>query len=86
MGDVIFIENHLPHHLFEALCVKCFDRWIAVVADKTTLKTVECKKCGPGYVIDTGQYIMNLERDDMETHDPLSKLEDFTRTIPEGDQ
>jgi len=64
MAEIFYIENFIPHHPFEAMCVKCFSRWIAVVPDETILKTVECENCGPGYVVDTGQYITNLDRAD----------------------
>ncbi len=66
MGDVIYIEDYIPHHPFEALCVKCFHRWIAVVPNEMILKTIKCDSCGPGYVIDTGQYIMSLTYSDEE--------------------
>lgn len=61
MGDVVDIENYIPHYPFEAMCMRCFDRWIAVVPAEILLKTLHCEQCGPGYVIDTGQYIRSLE-------------------------
>ena len=61
MGKVIDIRDYIPHHLFEAMCVKCFHRWIAVVPNVIVMKTVECAQCGSGYVIDTGQYVYNKE-------------------------
>ena len=55
MGDVTDLDEHRPHEFWEAMCAKCLDRWIAVVPVGVLLKNVECKKCGPGYVINTGQ-------------------------------
>ena len=46
MGDVTELDNHRPHEFWEAMCVKCLDRWIAVVPVGVLLKKVECKKCG----------------------------------------
>ena len=61
MGDVVDFQNYMPHYPLEAMCMKCLDRWIAVIPSETVLKTVECKQCGTGYVIDTGQYIRGIE-------------------------
>ena len=56
MGDVTNIEEHLPHEFFEAMCVNCYYRWIAVVRTNTLLKELWCPSCGlNGNVINTGQ-------------------------------
>ncbi len=55
MGDVTELDDHRPHEFWEAMCVKCLNRWIAIVPCGILLKKVECKKCGSGYVINTGQ-------------------------------
>lgn len=55
MGDVTGIVEFQPHEFWEAMCVKCFDRWIAVVPVGVLLKKIECKNCGAGYVVNTGQ-------------------------------
>ncbi len=57
MNNVVDIQNYMPHFFFEAMCLKCLSRWIAVAPSLIILKTIECKQCGPGYVVDTGQYI-----------------------------
>jgi len=57
MGDVIDIETNLPHVVRELICVKCLWRWIDVSPVGLRLKDSECKNCGPGYVICTGQEI-----------------------------
>ena len=55
MGDVTDIEDYRPYEFWEAMCMKCLDRWIAVVPCGILLKKIECKNCGSGYVINTGQ-------------------------------
>lgn len=41
----------------EVICVKCYERWIAVRPSQTLLKDLECSNCGHGYVIETGEEI-----------------------------
>ena len=55
MSNVTDIDDHQPHEAFEAMCVQCYARWIAIVRVGVLLKKLECKKCGPGFVIRTGQ-------------------------------
>ena len=47
----------MGYTISEVICVKCGHRWIAVRPEKTLLKDLECKNCGKGYVIETGQTI-----------------------------
>ena len=62
MGDIVDIEENLPHKVSEVICVKCGKRWISVRPEKTLLKELECPKCGRGFVIDTGEE-MELDND-----------------------
>lgn len=56
MGDVTNIEDHLPHMFFEAMCIDCRHRWIAVTRADVLLKKLECPGCfHVGNVINTGQ-------------------------------
>lgn len=55
MGKVIDFEEGLLHVRSEVICVKCGDRWYAVRPQETKLIDLECSKCGPGYVIETGE-------------------------------
>ncbi len=73
MGDVSYMETYIAYHPFVAMCVNCYRRWIAVVPDEIILKTVECEACGPGYVIDTGQYITDLDRNDTKPNDGIPR-------------
>jgi hypothetical protein len=58
MGNVTNIDEHRPHRVFEAICVDCCHRWIAVTHEETTLKELECAGCSRvGTVINTGQEI-----------------------------
>lgn len=51
-------EEHTPHLVHEAVCLKCFHRFIVCYPEKTLLKELECGNCGEvGYVIATGQEI-----------------------------
>ncbi len=52
---VINIKEFTPHKVSEVICIKCGSRWIAVRSEKTLLKDLECKNCGQGFVIETGQ-------------------------------
>ena len=61
MGDVINIEENLPHTVSEVICVKCGHRWVSVRPDTVFLKELECPNGGKGYVIETRQI---LERED----------------------
>ncbi len=57
--NVVNLEDHVPHRALEVMCVKCHARWIAVAPVETLLIKYECKTCGAGFVIDTGQDMMN---------------------------
>jgi len=50
------IEKNKPHKTSEVICCKCCSRWVAVRPATTLLKNLECKACGKGYVIETGEY------------------------------
>ena len=51
-------EEHTPHLVHEAVCLKCLYRFIVCYPEKTLLKELECGNCGEvGYVIATGQII-----------------------------
>lgn len=51
-------EEHIPHLVHEAICLKCLYRFIVCYPEKTLLKELECGNCGEvGYVIATGQII-----------------------------
>lgn len=54
-GDVVSIDERMPHVVSEVICVKCGHRWIAVRPAATYLKDLECAQCGAGYVIETGE-------------------------------
>ena len=63
---VVRIENNLPHEVSELICLKCLGRWIGVYPETTFLKDLECK-CGEvGFVIKTGQSI--VEYNDVECY------------------
>lgn len=59
MSDVIdymeHIEENTPHKVSEVICVRCGYRWISVRPVGTLLKDLECKNCGQGFVIETGE-------------------------------
>ena len=62
MGLIINIEENLPHKVSEVICIDCKYRWLAVRPAETHLKDLECPKCGlQGYVIETGEMIINEE-------------------------
>lgn len=53
------LEASLPHTLSEVICIRCYHRWIAIRPVGTKLKNIECPRCGPGAVIETGENIDN---------------------------
>ena len=57
MSDIININDFRkePHITHEVICVKCCSQWIAVAPERLLLKNYECKNCGKGFVIKTGQ-------------------------------
>ena len=57
MGNVVDIWANQPHIVSEVVCLKCLKRWIAVRPEGTLLIDLECKNCGAGYVIETGERI-----------------------------
>lgn len=52
------IEEAMPHKVSEVICVKCGHRWICVRPEHILLKELECPNCGKGYVIETGEELM----------------------------
>ena len=60
----IGIEQILPHEVCEVICVKCGKRWISVHPERTLLKELECPNCGQGFVIKTGQLLVEGEVED----------------------
>lgn len=65
MGKLIDIEENIQHSVSEVICVKCGYRWIAVRPITTLLKEIECKNCGKGFVIESGQQL-NKDNYDLE--------------------
>ena len=57
MGRLIDINENDSHTVSEVICVKCGERWIAVRPEIVKLKTLQCKNCGTGFVIETGQVL-----------------------------
>lgn len=51
----IDINKNKPHKVSEVICVKCGKRWIAARPKETKLHQLECKACGKGFVIETGE-------------------------------
>ena len=56
-SNVVDIETNMPHKVSEVICVHCGHRWIAVRPTCVTLKELNCRNCGPGFVIETGEEI-----------------------------
>lgn len=62
MNDkIINIEEKMSHTVSEVICVKCGNRWISVRPNTVLLKNLECKDCGIGFVIETGQSLENVD-------------------------
>ena len=59
-ADIIHIDEHRPHVVFEAVCLSCHHRWIAVMPEENLLNRLECPHAAcqvVGLVINTGQEI-----------------------------
>lgn len=56
-NKIINLVDNIEHVVSEVICVKCGNRWLAVRPSVTQLKELECKNCGKGFVIETGQII-----------------------------
>lgn len=60
MNKISDIEQNLPHKLSEAICIKCYKRWLSLRPTITKLQDLECPNCGvEGVVIETGEEINN---------------------------
>lgn len=57
MNKIIDINKNKPHKLSMVICLKCYKRWIALRPEETKLIDLECKNCGSGYVIESGEEI-----------------------------
>jgi len=55
--NVVDIEKNMPHKISEVVCLKCLRRWIAVMPEKTLLKSLECLCGDNGVIIETGENI-----------------------------
>ena len=67
MADIIELDEHRPHECFEAICLHCKFRWLAVCpVDVVPMKDWECDECGKmGGIIRTGQPL-DFERKDFK--------------------
>lgn len=58
---IIDIESKLSHVVSKVICLKCNTRWISVRPEHTLLEQIECKNCGAGFVIETGERLYDEE-------------------------
>ena len=56
---LIPFEDNLEHEVAEVVCLKCLKRWVGVYPVSTPLKQLECPCGQTGYVIKTGQTIVD---------------------------
>ena len=54
-------EVRYPHEVSELICLKCLDRWIGVTPVGVLLKDMTCVCGEKGYIIKTGQTILDSE-------------------------
>lgn len=55
-GPVVSLDAYRPHRSLEVICVKCAERWVVAAPAETPLREYECRTCGTGHVIATGQW------------------------------
>ena len=56
--NIVKLDEYRPHEVSELICFKCSHRWIAVYPEELLLKNIECKCGKKGYVIKTGQTLI----------------------------
>lgn len=55
-GEVVEIDSMRPHKTSEVICVRCYQRWIAVRPEDARLADLECPACHrQKYTIETGE-------------------------------
>ena len=57
--NVLYFADSFPHEAAELICLKCFHRWIGVYPETLLLKDIECTCGSVGFVIKTGQTIID---------------------------
>ena len=60
-NNITEFESNLEHEVSELICLKCFKRYIGVYPVSTFLKDLQCSCGETGYIIKTGQTILNEE-------------------------
>lgn len=58
MDNIVKLDEYRPHEVSELICLKCLNRWIGVYPEELLLKNIECKCGKSGYVIKTGQTLI----------------------------
>ena len=54
-AEVINFEERVPYYIEELICIKCGHRGVVAIPVNKALKDISCPKCGPGFVIKTGE-------------------------------
>lgn len=60
MHNIIDFDEYTQHKVSEVICVKCGERWLAIRPEVTLLKDLECKNCGKGFTIETGEQMKEV--------------------------
>jgi len=63
-NNVVELTDYQPHFVSEVVCLRCLRRWISVRPEDVMLKDIACLACGPGFVIETGEYFGEVEDED----------------------
>ncbi len=58
MTNIFNIDDYIHHVVSELICIKCGKRIISCRPRELFLKKIECEKCGSGYMIETGQILL----------------------------
>jgi hypothetical protein len=61
-AQIIELSEMKPHRTAEVVCLKCLHRYYAVWPEGVPLKNLECERCGTGYIILTGQELINNDK------------------------
>jgi len=60
-NKIINLNNYGDFTVSEVICVNCKSRWLSARHSEVYLRNIPCPKCGPGFVIETGEMLEEEE-------------------------
>lgn len=56
-----YLEKNIEYITSELICIKCYKRAIIYRPNTVLLKNIECKNCGIGFIVETGEELENIQ-------------------------